>query len=386
MWAHLPAFTYFAIEWEYSKTPAGRFFIRYGKAVALSPTSPFSLRRLLARLRAGHSVVMFPEGKITVTGSPMNLYPGAAWLAAKAGVPLRPLWLHGMERTPLSYLNHLQNSRWRVRASLSAADPLVPQPSATRPGRAGLVARTKEAFERAMEASPAFSRPLAALLSDATTRFGKGFWVIQEGNRLKRTLGEIGRNASSGSGPTALLSASLAAWRSGRGLEIQGGWWDPPRTIPSDGGLDLRLGGRSLTGRDIRLAEARLRWRAGLRIGDRLFVDAPLSPETFLLGLLSPLIAGSRSLFSSPPGVAVRPVSDDVYDRDASVYLTTRAGLAAFAKLADESRTNLRLVLLAEDEITAQDEALALRVCGVRPRLMPILGPQAASSSSISTT
>lgn len=49
------------------------------------------VRGALRALRAGHWVVVFPEGELRPTGGPGPLQPGAAWLAERAGAPLVPV-------------------------------------------------------------------------------------------------------------------------------------------------------------------------------------------------------------------------------------------------------------------------------------------------------
>jgi 1-acyl-sn-glycerol-3-phosphate acyltransferase len=54
-----------------------------------------ALREAAEALRAGEAVAVFPEGRLSRTGVPGPARPGAALLAAEAGVPLIPVTISG---------------------------------------------------------------------------------------------------------------------------------------------------------------------------------------------------------------------------------------------------------------------------------------------------
>jgi len=98
----------FAINAEIAQRWWIRPFLRYMNAYLLDPTKPMAVRGLIAAVKNGSPLVIFPEGRITVTGSLMKVYDGAAMIADKTGSKIIPIKIDGLERTPFSRLNDVQ--------------------------------------------------------------------------------------------------------------------------------------------------------------------------------------------------------------------------------------------------------------------------------------
>jgi acyl-[acyl-carrier-protein]-phospholipid O-acyltransferase / long-chain-fatty-acid--[acyl-carrier-protein] ligase len=77
----------------------------------VDPTRPLSARTLIHEVEAGQPIVIFPEGRVSVTGQLMKVYDGTAMIADKADALVVPVRIKGAERSPFSYLSSGQISK-----------------------------------------------------------------------------------------------------------------------------------------------------------------------------------------------------------------------------------------------------------------------------------
>lgn len=70
----------------------------------LDPHNPLSIRNLIEEIKKGKKVMIFPEGRISLTGKLMQVFDGAAMVAAKAGAKILPVRINGAQYSSLSYV------------------------------------------------------------------------------------------------------------------------------------------------------------------------------------------------------------------------------------------------------------------------------------------
>jgi acyl-[acyl-carrier-protein]-phospholipid O-acyltransferase/long-chain-fatty-acid--[acyl-carrier-protein] ligase len=79
-------------------------FLKLTRAMPLDPTKPLATRALIHAVRDGNPLIIFPEGRLTVTGGLMKVYDGAAMIADKSEAMLVPVRIKGLEKSYFTYL------------------------------------------------------------------------------------------------------------------------------------------------------------------------------------------------------------------------------------------------------------------------------------------
>jgi acyl-[acyl-carrier-protein]-phospholipid O-acyltransferase/long-chain-fatty-acid--[acyl-carrier-protein] ligase len=103
--AFLPDRLVFAIDTFHSRSLWINPFLSYLRAFPVDPTNPMAAKTLIEQLRQHKPVIIFPEGRITVTGSLMKIYEGPGLIADKAGAKLLPIRIDGPQYSPFSRLH-----------------------------------------------------------------------------------------------------------------------------------------------------------------------------------------------------------------------------------------------------------------------------------------
>lgn len=94
----------FAIDYAFAKKWWVRPLLTKCKFLPLDPTKPMATRSLIKVIQDGSPVGIFPEGRLTVTGTLMKVYDGAAMVADKTGAMIVPVRIDGLEKSYASYL------------------------------------------------------------------------------------------------------------------------------------------------------------------------------------------------------------------------------------------------------------------------------------------
>ena len=161
--------------------------------LALDPANPMAVKQVIKVIEQGRPVVIFPEGRITVTGSLMKVYDGPAFVAAKTGATILPVRLDGPARSWFNRLSGRHPRRLFPRVTLSILPPTIlsmPEGGTAKSRRR----KTGEAMRRIMQKMLCDSRPRQTLyrgLLDAMSVHGRRRKVVEDLKQIEYSYAEL---------------------------------------------------------------------------------------------------------------------------------------------------------------------------------------------------
>jgi acyl-[acyl-carrier-protein]-phospholipid O-acyltransferase / long-chain-fatty-acid--[acyl-carrier-protein] ligase len=177
-WRFVTSSTTAEISWLHKRIMVNR------RTFPVDMTSPFAVKRMAEYLQRGGRLVLFPEGRLSCTGSLMKLFDGTGFLIFKTRPKVITAYIRGAERLPCSRAPG--RKRWFPRLSVHFSGVLAP-PSLERLSATAARARltdwlrdemVSQHFETEMAFGPATlpeaivetarQRPRQVILQDAT--------------------------------------------------------------------------------------------------------------------------------------------------------------------------------------------------------------------------
>lgn len=89
----------------------------------LDPISPLATRALINAVKDDAKIMIFPEGRITITGSLMKIYEGPGMIADKSGAMILPIRIEGAQYSHFSYLRHKLRTQWFPQITITVMPP-----------------------------------------------------------------------------------------------------------------------------------------------------------------------------------------------------------------------------------------------------------------------
>lgn len=110
--AFLPGKPTFAVHTAIARNLWLKPFFALFEVFPVDPTNPMSAKAMVRAVREGRTLVIFPEGRITVTGALMKVFDGPGMVADRADAPIVPVRLDGPQYSMFSRMKGKIRRRW----------------------------------------------------------------------------------------------------------------------------------------------------------------------------------------------------------------------------------------------------------------------------------
>jgi len=153
------------------------------EAFPVDPTNPMSAKAMVKAVRGDRTLVIFPEGRITVTGALMKIFDGPGMVADKADAPIIPVRIDGAQFTRFSKLKGKMRLRWFPKVTLTILPPrrfALGETGSARERRAVAGRRLYDEMSQTIFATSDIDRTLFAALLDARTIHGGNAPIVED--------------------------------------------------------------------------------------------------------------------------------------------------------------------------------------------------------------
>jgi acyl-[acyl-carrier-protein]-phospholipid O-acyltransferase/long-chain-fatty-acid--[acyl-carrier-protein] ligase len=123
---YLPEEMTFAINTTIAKVWWVKPFLTMAKTLPVDPTNAMAIKSLIREIQKDKKVAIFPEGRISITGSLMKIYEGPGMIAEKADATILPVRIDGTQFTHFSKLKNILKTRIFPKVTVTILPPLPP--------------------------------------------------------------------------------------------------------------------------------------------------------------------------------------------------------------------------------------------------------------------
>ena len=161
--------------------------------LVVDTANPLAMKALVALVESGRPVLIFAEGRITVTGGLMKIYDGPAWVAARTGATLVPIHIDGPRYTGMGRMSGDFPRKRFPRITLTIGAPCKLEMPVARTAK--LRRRmASERLRRIMQESAFAARKRTTLVEaflDAIELHGRGRDMLEDVLQPDQTYGQL---------------------------------------------------------------------------------------------------------------------------------------------------------------------------------------------------
>ncbi|MEK7801260.1 MAG: AMP-binding protein, partial [Pseudomonadota bacterium] len=197
--AFLPGRPMFAVNTHIAQKWWVKPFLKLVDAFPLDPTNPYSMKALIRKVEEDRQVVIFPEGRLTATGSLMKIYDGPGLIADKANAMILPVRLDGVQYTGFSRLKGKMPFRRFPKITITFLEPRSFKIDENLKGRARRAAASRQLYdvmEDMMLATTEREQTLWDALLKTSDISGNDFSIVEDAEFNPLTYKALTRRAT----------------------------------------------------------------------------------------------------------------------------------------------------------------------------------------------
>src|SRR5579862_7705861 len=195
--AFLPVDATFVVHTQVTKSAFFRWVLRFTPHLVVDSTSPLAIKLIVRLVETGTPVVIFPEGRLTTTGSLMKVYDGEGFVAARTGATVVPVRIEGAGRSYFGRLAGIYPRKLFPRIHIA----IQPRRKIPMPGLSSAKLRRRRAGEQMrrilldMLVATRPQRTLFQAFLDARHTFGDHYPLAEDIRMEEETYGSLLRMA-----------------------------------------------------------------------------------------------------------------------------------------------------------------------------------------------
>lgn len=169
-------------------------FLALVKAFPLDPTNPLATKNIINAIKKDNKCVIFPEGRITVTGSLMKVYEGPGMIADKSGANILPIRIDGAQYSPFSRVKGKVRIRLFPPITLTILEPRQFNVTEDKKGRARRHAAGLKLYDLMSEMlfdSSKYDKTLFESIIDQAYIHGRRHMIAEDATRKSVTYGQF---------------------------------------------------------------------------------------------------------------------------------------------------------------------------------------------------
>lgn len=123
LYAWLPETPTFAINTDIADRKEFKFYLKFVDLFRMDQNNPLAIKSMIHFIQQDNKAVIFPEGRITYTGSLMKIYEGPSLIADKADATILPIQINGAQYSKYSYLKDKSQQKYFPKIRLTVLPP-----------------------------------------------------------------------------------------------------------------------------------------------------------------------------------------------------------------------------------------------------------------------